>query len=157
MKMRNENGAPSHNVIARLLNIQKHAKEFLELLQFSHGIDTNNTSIVEKYASFSGTFLLPSGLESTPVIITADVVGPNSNAYITGTGSADIATLVAALTPNYTIAGDGTQLLKSGEIISITGGVSIASDRAAQNEKQERFAELLAADAAAIKTYYNGL
>lgn len=157
MKLIDEFGNPSHPVLAQLITIQSLCKQFLESLQKSVGIDVEDLNFIDTFATFSGNFLLPSDALSTPIIITAVSTGPVSNAHITGTGTNTIASLVGALPAEYTITGDATQVLKLGENIQIYGGVDAASDRIDRNIQQERFAELIAGHAAAIKTFYNGL
>ena len=46
---------------------------------------------------------------------------------------------------------------KSGVIIQITGGKNTADARAAENAIQAKFAALINTDAAAIKSFYDGL
>jgi hypothetical protein len=159
MKMRDANGNPSHSIIGNLINIASYQKMFMELLQKSAGINTTDNYLQETYAQWSGVFYLADGItKSDPVLIKANLTGSASNQFITGDGIKTIATLVGALIPDYTIVGDGgSQVLHSGDVISITGGYNKADDVAAQNAKQEKFAALIKAEADAIAAFYSGL
>ena len=71
-------------------------------------------------ATFTGTFLLESGATSTEVTITMNQAG-DEDVTLTGNGESNLSAL--ASDAGATIdSGDGDQLLKTGETITLTGG-----------------------------------
>ncbi len=106
-----------------LPNPDKLAKE----LTFTGDVTEVDFSAAVK-ASFDNTV----DVEGAPaaVIITADVAGAASNDSITGDGSSDVDTLVAALPESYTVSVGGTVVPANGEVMDIDGGLDAVAAEA---------------------------
>lgn len=150
-------GRAQHEIIEHIGTLFKLLQDFKGDLQVAPGIDFTDEFFKDTYATFSGLFNLADGERSTLVTITADVAGPDSDAYITGNGTADLDTLVGALTENYTIKGDGSQIPADGVVLVIKGGTDAEWSKRFHNTKQARYADLIDTVAGNIKTFYDGV
>lgn len=61
-------------------------------------------------------------IKEETITIIADVAGEAGNATLTGDGTTDIATLVAALSEDYTVVAGGAEVLYDEVIVEISGG-----------------------------------
>jgi len=66
-------------------------------------------------------------IKEETITIIADEAGEASNATLTGDGTTDVDTLVAALTENYTVVEGGTEVLYDEVIVEISGGADATS------------------------------
>lgn len=157
MKMYDQLGRAQHEIIEHIGTLFKLLQDFKGELQVAPGIDFTDEFFKDTYATFSGLFNLANGDRSTPVTIKANVVGPDSNTYITGNGTSDLDTLVGALTENYTIEGDGSQIPASEVVLVIKGGTDAELSKKFHNTQQARYGDLIDTVAGNIKTFYDGV
>jgi len=157
MKMRDANGQPASMVIQGLYDISKLAADALALIAKSDGIEAA-PGFIPTFSKYSGSFLLADNTIGAVNSIVCSIAKAANDGYVTGDGTATLATLFEALGAAngcvYTIDGDSTQIPKSGVIIAVTGGKSTAEHINDQQAQQLKLVRAIFHQAADIITYY---